>query len=107
MSFRIAGTGSTKGCETSSARYENRPSRNRAAYILMFSPCTAVIYQIVEEVGGGTEEAAAMQTRRRAQSLGGCRSMDKQDWDLCTSNQSDSLKGHVSGVRARHRMTFS
>lgn len=33
--------------------------------------------------------------------------MDKQDWDLCTSNQSDSLKGHVSGARARHRLTFS
>lgn len=53
MSFCIAGTGSTKGFETSAARYDNRLSRKKAAYILMFSLCSAVIYQIVEEVAGG------------------------------------------------------
>lgn len=38
---------------------------------------------------------------------GRCRSMSKQDCDLCMSHQSDSLKGHVGGVRARQRVTFN
>ena len=39
--------------------------------------------------------------------LGRCRSMSKQDCDLCMSHQSDSLKGHVGSVRTRQRVTFN
>lgn len=39
--------------------------------------------------------------------LGRCRSMSKQDYDLCMSHQSDSLKGHVGSVHTRQRVTFN
>lgn len=100
----------TKCCETLRACYESRQSCIYTLYIYIFFSVFPFLFcsDYPDMWKGLWGKRSFSNTNTSTYTLlGRCRSMSKQDYDLCMSHQSDSLKGHVGSVHTRQRVTFN